>query len=216
MYTAPIIIDRAENTRGEIQLQKRDGEYEIISNGTFIMATYNGESERLLVKKAIEKAEQPKRVLIGGLGVGFSLATALAYPEIETVTVVEIELKMIEWNQSYLANYSNAALKDPRTVVIHADFTKWMSQTKQIYDVICLDIDNGPDWMMIDSNRSLYEKDSICLLKSLLTPTGVVAFWSATSSSKFVDRLQEVFRNVSIYEVPQEHGEPDYVFVASQ
>lgn len=76
------IIERASTPRGEIQLQRRGEFYEIISNGTFLMATYNGESERLLVRRALEQAKAPGKVLIGGLGVGFSLQEALSDPRV--------------------------------------------------------------------------------------------------------------------------------------
>ena len=71
MYQSPIVIERALTENGEIQLQKRGSDYEIIFNGTFLMATYNGDSEKLLVRWAIETADSPKTVLIAGLGVGF-------------------------------------------------------------------------------------------------------------------------------------------------
>lgn len=77
--------------RGDRQLQQRDSHYEIISNGTFLMATYNGESERFLVSTALKNTAAPKSVLIGGLGVGFSLTEALRHEQITQVTVIEIE-----------------------------------------------------------------------------------------------------------------------------
>lgn len=214
MEDSPLIIERAENERGEIQLQKRGEEYEIISNGTFIMATYNGESEKLLVEKALACAPNPKHVLIGGLGVGYSLAAALAHTNIKTVTVVEIEQKIIEWNQTHLARYSLQSLEDPRTILVHDDFIHWMERPNQSYDVVCLDIDNGPDWTMIDSNQSLYQLERLQMLASLLNPNGVLAFWSATASLHFMDTLREIFTEVKAVTIPQRCGEPDYIFIA--
>ena len=103
----PVVIERVQTPRGEIQLQSRGSDYEIISNGTFLMATYNGESERLLVKAALNASHEPKQILIGGLGVGYSLAEALDYPGVERVTVVEIEEKIIEWYRSYFSYFSS-------------------------------------------------------------------------------------------------------------
>lgn len=77
MYRSPAVVERVSTKQGEIQLQKRGHDYEITFNGTFLMATYNGDSEKLLVRCAIEAADSPKKMLIGGLGVGFSLGEAL-------------------------------------------------------------------------------------------------------------------------------------------
>ncbi|WP_246050093.1 spermine/spermidine synthase [Aquibacillus sediminis] len=214
MYISPIVIDTVQTDRGEVQLQQRGSDYEVISNGTFLMATYNGESERLLVRAAIKEAPEPKRVLIGGLGVGISLAETLSYSFINDVTVVEIEENIIKWNKTYLAAYSSHSLEDPRTSIVHADFTKWMYETQGTYDAICLDIDNGPDWTVVDSNNALYEKNSLHVLASLLSDRGVLTFWSATASPDFVARLQENFLHVKELQVPMERGEPDYIFIA--
>ncbi|GEL76964.1 spermine/spermidine synthase [Tenuibacillus multivorans] len=213
MYTSPKVIDYAKTSRGEIQLQQRGDEYEVISNGTFLMATYNGESEKLLVQAAIEEATHPERVLIGGLGVGFSLAEALSYSNIKEVTVIEIEKCIIEWNKTYLAEYSSNSLQDPRTNIVHADFTKWMYETQEKFDVICLDIDNGPDWTVVESNNTLYQEDSLHVLASLLNEQGVISFWSASSAPHFVARLKQIFKHVTELSVPVDRGEPDYIYL---
>ncbi|HLQ71930.1 MAG TPA: spermine/spermidine synthase, partial [Bacillota bacterium] len=109
------VIERVQTPRGDIQLQRRGDHYEIISNGTFLMATYNGISEELLVSAALEKVPHPKRVVIGGLGVGFSLAKALQFTSVQEVKVIEIEKKIIDWNRTYLSRFSGHALENPRT-----------------------------------------------------------------------------------------------------
>src|SRR5690348_1194766 len=145
-----VVVERCLTPNGEIQLQRRGINYEIISNGTFLMATYNGESEKLLVKSALEASKDPRKVLIGGLGVGFSLAEALCDPRIEHATVIEIEMKIIEWNRSYLAKFTDQAIDHPKTIMVHADLVLWIFERdierdiENRFDVICLDIDNGP------------------------------------------------------------------------
>ena len=143
MYQNFQVIERAYTENGEIQLQKRGYDFEIIFNGTFLMATYNGESEKLLVRWAIKEAYSPKRVLIGGLGVGFSLAEALNHKTIEKITVVEIESKIIEWNRLYFSTYSNYALNDPRVDVInaiapHQFFTLRIHSITLSIDIFCI------------------------------------------------------------------------------
>ncbi|MBY7143548.1 spermine/spermidine synthase [Virgibacillus sp. NKC19-3] len=200
--------------RGEIQLQQRGNHYEIISNGTFLMATYNGESERLLVSAALKNTVAPRKVLVGGLGVGFSLAEALCHEQVTEVTVIEIEKAIITWNRTYLAAFSNHALEDSRTTIIQADFLEWINAASDKFDVICLDIDNGPDWTVTDSNTKLYQTNTLHLLAGLLSSGGVLAFWSAASSQAFVEKLKKYFEEVQEIPVPQEKGEDDYIYLA--
>lgn len=209
------VIERALTPRGEIQLQKRGEYYEIISNGTFLMATYNGESERLLVQSALNKANSVSRVLIGGLGVGFSLQEALLDSRVEQVTIVEIEQKVIEWNKSILSSCHGHSLSDSRSMLVHADLISWISETDETFDLICLDIDNGPDWTVFDKNASLYHGSGLLALKKRLRPGGCVTFWSATPSPQFAETLTSYFddHHVEIYAVPQKHGDPDFIFL---
>ncbi|MGI6425643.1 MAG: spermine/spermidine synthase [Tepidanaerobacteraceae bacterium] len=214
MYQNFQVIERAYTENGEIQLQKRGYDFEIIFNGTFLMATYNGESEKLLVRWAIKEAYSPKRVLIGGLGVGFSLAEALNHKTIEKITVVEIESKIIEWNSLYFSTYSNYALNDPRVDVINADFVDWILNSKEKYDVICLDIDNGPDWVVMDKNNTLYSHTGLFNLVKHINKSGVISFWSASKSDNFERILKKHFNSIIVEEVSLKRGYPDYVYIA--
>lgn len=213
MYAPPVVVERKTTPRGELQLQRRGDDYEIISNGTFLMATYNGKSERLLVTAALDAAATPRRVLIGGLGVGFSLAAALADSRVRQATVVEIEEPLISWNRTHLAPFSSGALADPRTRVINADLIDWVANANERFDAICLDIDNGPDWTVTESNGSLYDHAGLQSLQRLLAPGGAISFWSAARVPNFADRLGQYFATVREYPVSQERGEPDYVYV---
>jgi spermidine synthase len=207
-------LERVATPRGEIQLQRRGGQYEIISNGVFLMATYNGESERLLVTAALDSAATPRRVLIGGLGVGFSLAAALRDPRVEQATVVEIEAPLIDWNRRYLGEFNDGALADSRTRVIHADLVAWLAQADEPFDAICLDIDNGPDWTVTDENRGLYGDEGLKHVKRLLALGGCAAYWSAHRAPAFMEHLRRFFDRVEELPVAQERGEPDYVYIA--
>ncbi|MDR0269526.1 spermine/spermidine synthase [Paenibacillus sp.] len=215
MYHEPEVIERFHTDRGDIQLQKREDHYEIIYNGTFLMATYNGESERLLVSRALERCKNPCKIMIGGLGVGFSLEEALTDSRVSKVDVVEIEEAIIQWNRTYLAQVSGHALDNPRAKVIHTDLVKWINETHGTYDAICLDIDNGPDWTVSESNTGLYSEQGINALIKLLRYNGVISYWSATESTEFVDYLKLFFEEVEVEAVPQPRGEPDYIYLAS-
>ncbi|NIK12110.1 spermine/spermidine synthase [Alkalibacillus almallahensis] len=208
------IIERLKTDRGDLQLQQRGEHYEIISNGTFLMATYNGESERELVRSALAELSGDKRVLIGGLGVGFSLQEALKDDAVCEVKVVEIEDAIIKWNHETLAPITNHAIEDKRTTIIHADLTEWIYRTTDRFNAICLDIDNGPDWTVYDENGSLYEPRALKQLRKLLLPGGVIAFWSAQPSEDFVRMLNDYFDDVRTVSISQPKGPDDIIYLA--
>jgi len=205
-------IARAPGHCGELVLRRDGAHHEIIANGMFLMDTRAGESERLLITAAADRMPGP-HLLIGGLGVGFSLRAALTHPRVHEVTVVEREEQVIAWNRTHLGNQD--LLEDPRTHCVPADLTTWLPQSPQAFDALCLDIDNGPDWTLGEDNASLYSAEGVQLLRSRLTPGGVLAVWSAAASAAFVARLRTAFPAVEVLEVPVARGEPDVVFLAS-
>ncbi|MGF7047442.1 spermidine synthase [Paenibacillus sp. DS2015] len=209
----PEVIEKYSTPRGEIQLQRRGQYFEIISNGTFLMATYNGESEKLLISEPLKRSDHPSHILIGGLGVGFSLQEALKDPRVEQVTVLEIEETIIQWNRTLLSAVSEESSFHPKSNIIHADCLVWLAEHDDKFDLICLDIDNGPDWNVYATNESLYSDYGLSLLARHLQPDGYLSFWSATSSPEFVDRLKCHFQLVDILYVPQDRGEPDVIFL---
>ncbi|AKG36159.1 spermine/spermidine synthase domain-containing protein [Paenibacillus durus] len=210
------IIDRCSTPHGEIQLQRRGTEYEIISNGTFLMATYNGESEKLLVKAALDACGKDKcSVLIGGLGVGYSLAEAIGDARTEQVIVVEIEEKIIDWYRSIFAEFTGNAVDNKKANIIHADLIQWISQTQETFDAICLDIDNGPDWTVFQENKCLYGDEGLKTLSRLLKPNGVISFWSSSSSADFLERLHIHFSTVTTLSIDTNQSEePDFIYLS--
>jgi spermidine synthase len=219
-------VERVDTPRGELALRRRDGHYQIISNGTFLMDTRDGSSERLLVTAALDACAAPApRVLIGGLGVGFSLAEAVAHASVAAVTVVEIEPAVVGWQRGHLRAYSGGALDDPRVTLVCADLIEWLDRTgctaslvrrtaPDEFDAICLDIDNGPHWTVTERNRTLYHAAGLELLARRLRPGGALAIWSAARVPEFEARLRERFGEVREHPVPVPRGEPDVVYVA--
>ncbi len=108
---------------------------------------------------ALEGAPPGARVLVGGLGVGFSLVAALADPRVAAVTVVEVRPDIVRWHDpgQALARWSAGALADPRTRVVVADLLTWLRTTDERFDAICLDTDNGPDWLVHSDNAGLWD-----------------------------------------------------------
>jgi len=208
-------VQRVATPRGELALLRRGAHYEIVSNGVFLMDTRDGRSERLLVAAALAACAAPApRVLIGGLGVGFSLAEAVGHGHVGHVTVVEIEPAVIAWQRTHLAAYTQGAADDPRVTIVCADLVAWLDEPGPAYDAICLDIDNGPQWTVTDRNRALYGDDGLRRLRRRLTAGGVLAVWSASRSRPFEARLRRHFGAVDVHEIPVPRGEPDVVYVA--
>jgi hypothetical protein len=236
----PVVVERAAGVGGELVLRRAGADYEIISNGVFLMDTRNGESERLLVRAAVDAAlapdgsgdgpggpgGEPVRVLIGGLGVGFSLAEALAHPAVGHVTVVEREPAVVAWHAGPLRPWSRGGLDDPRVALVRADLLDVVTADPVEpagpagpaggagFDAVCLDIDNGPDWTVTPGNARLYGPDGLDLLAGRLSPRGVLAVWSAGAAPGFQDLLATRFAHVEALPVPVPRGEPDMVYLA--
>jgi spermidine synthase len=204
-----VTVERLDTPRGELVL-RRDGEHhEIVSNGTFLMDTRDGRSERELVRAAVRGAGA--RVLIGGLGVGFSLAEALTLDP-AAVTVVEIEPAVVRWNRDHLGRA--ALLDDPRVSVVVDDLSAFLATDRGSYDAICLDVDNGPEWTVTVDNAVLYGDQGLSAVDRRLAAGGRLAVWSAHRSADFAGRLRARYRPVETREIPVARGEPDVVWVA--
>jgi spermidine synthase len=218
------LIDRREGPYGEVALRRRGDCLEIIANGCFLMDSSDGRSERLMVSAALDLVKQPEgaSVLIGGLGVGFSLAAACADPRPGLIHVVERERAIIDWHtqgEAPLRNLAGTGHDDPRTAIIHDDLVQHLRTVREPYDVVCLDIDNGPHWTVTDDNRSIYEPAGLNLLEGALTDQGVLAVWSSARSPEFTERLASRFASVTTLEVPVLLGrdvEPDVVILAAR
>ncbi|MFE0379968.1 spermidine synthase [Streptomyces inhibens] len=234
---APRTIDRREGPYGEVVLRQRGGApepgsdgregpaapviYEIIANGCFLMDTSDGHSERLLIDAALAELPADRArptVLIGGLGVGFSLVRAAEQPRWGRIAVVEREEAVIDWHRTGpLSAVSAAALADPRTEILHTDLVAHLydSAGQDTYDALCLDIDNGPDWTVTEGNDSLYSPTGLAACRDRLTPGGVLAVWSAQPSPKFEQALRNAgFSGVRTEEITVVRGVPDVVHLA--
>ncbi|MFJ2896546.1 spermidine synthase [Streptomyces sp. NPDC087218] len=216
---APVTLDRREGPYGEVVLRGRGEDFEIIANGCFLMDTSDGRSERLLIDAALAAlpADRPDpSVLIGGLGVGFSLARAAAEPRWGRIVVAEREQAIVDWHlEGPLASLSGTALADPRTSILTADLVAHLHTTTERYDALCLDIDNGPDWTVTEDNTSLYSPAGLADCMERLTPGGVLAVWSAQPSADFEQALRNAgFGGVRTEEVSVARGVPDVVHLA--
>ncbi|MET7450978.1 spermidine synthase [Streptomyces sp. NPDC005574] len=221
-YDIPEVLDRREGPSGEVVLRRHGGLLQIIANGCFLMDTSDGRSERLLVDAALDALDaRPAppagpRVLIGGLGVGFSLAHAAANPRWGRITVVERESAIVDWHRGGpLSGLSADALADPRTEILETDLVEFVNETCATYDALCLDIDNGPGWTVTEGNESLYSARGLASCARVLNPGGVLAVWSARPSPEFEGSLRNAgFQHVRTEEIPVARGVPDVVHLA--
>jgi spermidine synthase len=211
-----VVVERVVTPRGELVLRRAQGQHEIISNGVFLMDTRNGASERLLVRAAIAACRQPRvRILIGGLGVGFSLDEALRHPAVTEVVVVEVEEAIIRWHATHFGAQASKARADARARVVNADLTAWLVDGTDQFDAICLDIDNGPDWTVTSANAVLYTAGGLSRLGRRLATGGVLAVWSAMAAPAFEAALGRHFSSVQVHLVEVPRGDPDHVYVAA-
>ncbi|MDH6219942.1 spermidine synthase [Streptomyces pseudovenezuelae] len=215
---SPVVLDRREGPYGEVVLRRHGGLLQIIANGCFLMDTSDGRSERLLVDAALgalDGRERPE-LLIGGLGVGFSLAHAAANPRWGAITVVERERAVVDWHlDGPLSGISDRALADPRTRIAETDLLDHVNETCATYDALCLDIDNGPGWTVTEGNDGLYSEAGLAGCARVLRPGGVLAVWSARPSPEFEGTLRNAgFQRVRTEEIPVARGVPDVVHLA--
>jgi spermidine synthase len=219
----PEVLDRRDGPYGEVVLRRRGERYEIIANGCFLMDTSDGSSERLLISAALDALDPElgaPHVLIGGLGVGFSLAEASADPRPGRITVLEREQAVLDWHTvapAPLAGFAGSGHADPRVRLVPDDLLSHLRTTADRYHALCLDIDNGPDWTVTDANGGLYGFAGLTVLERVLAPGGVLAVWSAAPAPEFEERLHARFSQVERLEVAVkvERGEPDVVYLAS-
>ncbi|MGH3761242.1 spermidine synthase [Actinophytocola sp.] len=214
MSEVPVVLDRLRGVCGELVLRRVAADFEIIANGVFLMDTRNGESERLMVRAVADRMPAGGRLLVGGLGVGFSLRAALDEPRVGEVVVVERERAVIDWNRGPLRSRHGDALADPRVRCVEADLLTWLPSCGADFAGICLDVDNGPEWTVTDGNAALYGNAGLDMLATALSSGGVLAVWSAGASPAFAERLAARFGAVDTLSVPVPRGEPDLVYLA--
>ena len=176
-----------------LELIRHDGSFLIRAGGIELMSTRRHLSEDRLAEVACAGLrETPRaRVLIGGLGLGFTLRAALRAlgPDAEVV-VAELMAEVIAWNANPDWGISVEAMADPRVRVVHGDVTDVLAANAGGFDAIMLDTDNGPDGMLMTENGRLYALKGVATTIAALRPPGVIAYWSVGDDARFVDLLQ--------------------------
>ena len=184
-------------------LWQHAGDYDIELDGQGLMSTRAPGSERALADlaaQALTDKAQP-RVLIGGLGLGFTLGAVLdVLPPGASVVVVEFFETIVDWNRKFSFESATDRLADPRVIVEVTDVVDYLRKLTQPFDAIVLDVDNGPEGLVRRDNDWLYGPAGLRAARAALRPRGVVAVWSASPDRAFSARLRAAGFDVA------EHG----------
>jgi spermidine synthase len=192
-------IARAESERGDLVLRERRPEngppsLELRANGVFVMDTLEVSTERALATAALELVEQPRAVVVGGLGLGFTMHEVLADSRVEECRVVEIEQALVDWMRDGTIPHGPALLADERVGVVVADIATALAEaTPASYDLILLDVDNGPGYLVHDANAALYRAPLLDTARAVLRPGGVLVIWSAAEAPVLEEAMRTVF-----------------------
>jgi spermidine synthase len=189
------LVDKAQvpGGGGELRLMRRGAEFSIMLGQTELMNSRLSGSEQALATIACERigARQRPRLLIGGLGMGFTLRAALAVLGAEArVDVAELVPSVLAWARGPLAEVFGQSLTDPRVCVHEADVGRLIGDRRSAYDAILLDVDNGPEGLSRKANDALYDVAGVRAAHAALNPGGVLAVWSSSPNLQFTRRLR--------------------------
>lgn len=191
-----ILIDTAEmpDGGGELRLMQRGGEFSIMSGRIELMNSRLSGSEQALatLTGARLKDRAQLHVLIGGLGMGFTLRAALdAFGPQARITVAELVPAVVVWARGPLAAIYGESLTDSRVDISEGDVGRLIRTWRGIYDAILLDVDNGPEGLTRKANDGLYDMEGLIAARTALRPGGVLAVWSSAPDANFTRRLRK-------------------------
>jgi spermidine synthase len=179
---------------GELRLKRRGAEFSIMLGRIELMnSRLSGSEEALATLTAARLANRAKpHILIGGLGMGFTLRAALGIFDANArITVAELVPAVVEWAKGPMAEIFGDCLDDRRVSIIEGDVTKLIQADAAQYDAILLDVDNGPDGLTRTTNERLYDSRGLAAAHAALSRGGVLAVWSSGPDARFTARLKQ-------------------------
>jgi spermidine synthase len=197
----PTVLGRAEGPQGEILLRRRDeaGQvvHELVVNGVFAMDSAETASERSLAAFAATRSDRASQVLVGGLGLGYTAAEVLDHPGVAPglVDVVELEPQLVCWAREGRTPTLRRVAEDARVRLHVADVAavlRGAAGPRGPWDAILLDVDNGPDFLIHDTNADLYGPQTMQAAHDRLTPGGVLAIWCQGPAPALLATLRAV------------------------
>ena len=178
----------------ELRLMRRGAEFSMMLGQNELMNSRLSGSEEALATLACKRIERIKRphLLVGGLGMGFTLRAALAVLGAEArVTVAELVPAVITWARGPMAGLFGDSLFDPRADIRAADVIEVIHSSPSVFDAILLDVDNGPEALIRKANDALYDLKGLRATLRALRPRGVLAVWSSGPDGGFTKRLRD-------------------------
>jgi spermidine synthase len=187
------VLDRASAPDGTaLTLVRHPSEFAILANGQSLMSSRTSASEEALAVLGCERARAlvSPYVLLGGLGMGFTVRAALdTLPPDARILVAELVPAVVKWNRGVLGALARHPLDDPRVRIQTIDVGEVLRSSKATFDAILLDVDNGPAALTVASNTRLYDALGVAAIHAALRPGGVLGVWSAGIDRQFERRL---------------------------
>lgn len=187
------LIDSTPTPGGDtLSLYERDGVFTLRISGIELMTSRAHDSEEKLASVAIRLVGRTRspRVLIGGLGMGFTARAALdASPRPSEVVIAELLPAVVRWNRDHIGHLAGRPLDDPRVSVVEQDLYHVITASAGAFDVVLNDVDNGPGGCALERNERLYRRAGLAAIRRCLRPGGVLAVWCVEDDPRFVKAM---------------------------
>lgn len=185
---------------GATQRRREDGSIELRVNGVFVMDDVETTSERALARAVLDLGARD--ILVGGLGLGFTLRTLLESPGVRRVVVAELQPEIVDWMRDGTIPGADL-LADVRTRVVIDDVRAVVAeQAAASLDAIVLDVDNGPDFLVCNANAEIYGSTFLAICAERLTPGGALCIWSMRESATLTAAMGATFTHVTERSIP--------------
>ena len=199
-------VARVDDEHGELVLRRRTDDnagdvFELRVNGVFVMDTRETSTEHALAEVALAQVADPRNVLVGGLGLGYTMRAVLEDLRVEKCVVVEIEGALIDWMRDGTVPHGPEFMADARLTIANLDIAVAVDELTQAhYDLVLLDVDNGPGYLVHDANAQVYRPPFLAGVRRALAPGGAIAIWSADQAPELEAALREVFGDATALE----------------